>query len=43
MRFRHLVKALETSLRQQHASSAAKALIEPFEALAQDHDFWNHS
>ena len=43
IRFRHLVKALETSLRQQHAADAVKALIEPFEALGQDHDFWNHT
>lgn len=43
IRFRHLVKALETSLRKQHASDAVKALVEPFEALAQDHDFWNHT
>jgi len=43
IRFRHLVKALETSLRQQHATDAVKALVEPFEALAQDHDFWNHT
>jgi len=43
IRFRHLVKALETSLQQQHASGAARALIEPFEALAEDHDFWNHT
>jgi len=43
IRFRHLVKALESSLRQQHASDAVKALIEPFEAIAQDHDFWNHT
>ncbi len=43
IRFRHLVKALETSLRQQHAADAVKALLEPFEALAQDRDFWNHT
>ncbi|OGA98058.1 MAG: hypothetical protein A3E25_10915 [Burkholderiales bacterium RIFCSPHIGHO2_12_FULL_69_20] len=43
IRFRHLVKALETSLRRQHANEAVKALIEPFEALAQDQDFWNHT
>jgi hypothetical protein len=43
IRFRHLVKALETSLRQQHAADAASSLLEPFEALAQDHDFWNHT
>lgn len=43
IRFRQLVKALEKSLQQQHASDAAKALVEPFEALAQDHDFWNYT
>ncbi len=43
IRFRHLVKALETSLRQQHAADAVKALVEPFETLAQDQDFWNHT
>ena len=43
IRFRHLVKALETSLRQEHPTDPAKALLEPFEALAQDHDFWNHA
>lgn len=43
MRFRHLVKALEASLRQQHAADATKALLQPFEALAQDHAFWNHT
>jgi len=43
IRFRQLVKALETSLHQQHTTGAVKALIEPFEALAEDHDFWNHT
>jgi len=43
IRFRHLVKALETSLLQQHASDIVKALVEPFEALALDYDFWMHT
>ncbi len=43
LRFRHLLQALESSLRQQHATDAVKALLEPFEALEQDHDFWNHT
>lgn len=43
IRFRHLVKQLEKSLREQHPVDAVKALIEPFEALAHDHDFWNHT
>ncbi len=43
IRFRHLVQVLETSLQQQNAADGVKALLEPFEALAQDHDFWNHT
>jgi len=43
LRFRHLVKALEASLQRQHAADAVKALIEPFEALAQDRAFWRHT
>ncbi len=43
IRFRHLVKAVASSLHQQHASAAVKALVEPFDAIAQDHDFWNHT
>jgi hypothetical protein len=43
IRFRHLVKALETSLQGQHPADATRALVAPFEALAQDHDFWNHT
>jgi len=43
IRFRHLVKALETSLPQPHAAVAVKALVEPFEAHAQNHDFWNYT
>lgn len=42
IRFRHLVKALKTLLRQQHAADKVQALIKRFEALAQDRDFWNH-
>jgi len=42
-RFRHLVKVLEVSLRQQHATDAVDALLKPFEALLQDKDFWNHT
>jgi len=42
IRLRHLVQVLESSLRQQQTSDAVKVLLEPCEALAQDHDFWNH-
>ena len=43
IRFRQLVKGLETSLRHQYADDAVQALIAPFKALAQDHDFWTHT
>ena len=43
IRFRHLLKALETSLGQHHETAAVKALLAPFEALEHDHDFWNHT
>jgi len=43
IRFRHLVKALETSLLQQHGTEAVRDLLAPFEALAQDLGFWNHT
>jgi hypothetical protein len=43
IRFRQLVKSLETSLREQHAAVAVKSLLEPFVALAQEHNFWNHT
>jgi len=43
IRFRHLVKTLATSLRHPYAADAVRSLLEPFEALAQDQDFWNHT
>jgi hypothetical protein len=43
IRFGHLVKALETSLPQQMGADAVKALLKPFNALAEDSDFWNHT
>ncbi|MFO7675406.1 MAG: hypothetical protein R6X12_03710 [bacterium] len=43
IRFRNLVKVLETSLRQQYPAVETRRLLESFEALARDQDFWNHS
>lgn len=43
IRFRHLVETLRTSFREQHDAGTVKSLLEPFEALAQDHDFWAHT
>jgi hypothetical protein len=42
IRFRQLLKAVETSLRHGHSAESTKALLEPFNALAQDRDFWNN-
>ena len=43
IRFRNLVKELETSLRQKYPAVDTRLLVEPFEELARDHDFWNHT
>jgi hypothetical protein len=42
IRFRNLVKELETSLRQKYPAVETRLFLEPFEALAHDHAFWNH-
>ena len=43
IRFRNLVGDLETSLRQEYPAIEAQPLLEPFEALAQDSAFWEHT
>lgn len=43
IRFRNLVKELEASLRQKHPAAETRLLLEPFDALADDHDFWSHT
>ena len=43
IRFRNLVKAMEESLRQKYPTREIQPLLEPFQALADDHDFWNHT
>lgn len=43
IRFRNLVKDLETSLRQEYPAAEFRLLLEPFEDLAHDHAFWNHT
>ena len=43
IRFGNLVKALEESLLQQFAKDEIRPLLEPFLALADDRDFWNHT
>ncbi len=43
IRFRNLVKELEISLRQQYPAVETRLLLEPFEALVHDRDFWTHT
>jgi hypothetical protein len=43
IRFRNLVKNLEQSLRQEYPAAETRLLLEPFETLAQDRGFWNHT
>jgi hypothetical protein len=43
IRFRNLVKELETSLRQTYPAVETRLFLEPFEALAHDYEFWNHT
>jgi hypothetical protein len=43
IRFRGLVKELETQLLESHPSAEVSELLEPFEALGNDAEFWNHT
>ncbi|MGE0554613.1 MAG: hypothetical protein AB7R55_14380 [Gemmatimonadales bacterium] len=43
IRFANLVKALEASLLQRLPKDEIRSLLEPFLALADDLDFWNHT
>ncbi len=43
IRFRNLVKELAESLRQKYPKREMAPLLEPFEALANDPAFWNHT
>ena len=42
IRFRNLVKDLETSLRQKYPLVETRLLLKPFKDLARNQDFWNH-
>ena len=41
--FGNLIKALASSLQQQYSDSDTMMLLEPFNTLANDHDFWSHT
>ena len=43
IRFRNLVKELEASLGREYPTAETRLLLEPFEALAHDAEFWNHT
>ena len=43
IRFRNLVKSLEQSLRKKYRTREVRILLKPFQALAYQHDFWNHT
>ena len=43
IRFRNLAKELEVSLRQKYPAVETRLLLEPFEALAHEHSFWNQT
>ncbi len=43
IRFGNLVKKLEQSLLQKYPADEIQPLLEPFLALADDRDFWNHA
>lgn len=43
IRFRNLVRELEASLLRKHPAAEARLLLEPFEALAHNREFWAHT
>jgi hypothetical protein len=43
IRFHNLVKELEASLRKKYPAVETRLLLEPFQVLAHDHEFWNHT
>jgi len=43
IRFQNLVKALEESLLQKYPKREIRTLLDPFLALAEDRDFWEHT
>ncbi|MFC2029941.1 hypothetical protein ACFLWA_04340 [Chloroflexota bacterium] len=43
IRFLNLVKVLEESLLQRYPTDEIRPLLDPFLALADDRDFWNHT
>src|SRR5689334_3358090 len=42
IRFRNLIKAMSSALRNEYGMRKGPSLLRPFYALADDRDFWNH-
>ncbi|MBL7857440.1 MAG: hypothetical protein JNM57_07105 [Cyclobacteriaceae bacterium] len=43
IRFKNLVKQVKESLTEKYPDANIISLLAPFESLASDHDFWNHT
>jgi hypothetical protein len=43
LRFRHLVEELRQSLEKEFPADKIRSLLEPFEELERDHEFWTHT
>ena len=43
IRFGNLVRSVEQSLQQKYTTRDIQSLLKPFQALADDRDFWNHT
>lgn len=43
IRYKNLVKQVKESLTENYPAADIQTLLEPFETLANDHDFWNHT
>ena len=43
IQFRNLMKELDASLRQKYPAAETRLLLKPFEALAHNAEFWNHT
>ena len=43
IRFRNLIKIMESSLRQKYSEPETRHYLEPFEALGLDREFWNQT
>lgn len=43
IRFRNLMKSMEITLREKYQSHDIQALLRPYEALAEDRAFWDHT